>query len=582
MPRKSLRSLWTVARSGLLFSLFLCAGSFSSSLFAQMDYAAMDAEKMAGPMTGAQQGAGLYNRGSGIKRSENSLGRIQALLYADAVCVAHVNFNKVDYEGIAAFVDEVVDVAGGAVQSNDQYQVDLREYQKSQAKSSFKKLASTVQNIIVQNAFSNKIDEFYFISYKNGKDPGCDIYALPLDGLSVSDQNKAIDAVTDKFKPIAVFTRFGFIVAVVDHESATKVDMEAINAKYMAKLEDSQKAVYGSYTASGSANNNMYGMRSGMAGSADMMGASRQDGNAQSALMVEYQKEIAAAEKDARVTSRQKALPFVRKRFSKPATAEESKTLADALRVGDGNVLTVAVNNLNNLESLVNKGNKGADAEVAQPFAGLGSDNENADAQETLASNVMDELKNVDSSKSAKSLTVALSLMGSPKLVAFFSFNTPDDAKNFSDAYVGSLALIQPMVKLELDKQMVKVDPDTPVDFTPFLNDLFTAVRPTSKDANVAIVLDLDVVKNNASVFLPLLGGKEAKTQQELESESIDWSAADDKDEADEAAQTPDDDPFADAADVSADEDDADDAADQSAGSDDEDDDPFGGDDDPF
>ena len=104
MSRLSLRSLWTAARSGLLLSLLIYVGSYSSPLFAQGGYGPMD------PMTGAQQQTStLINRASGIKRTENSIGRLQALLYSDTLSVQRFNLTKIDYEGLSKFVDSIVD-----------------------------------------------------------------------------------------------------------------------------------------------------------------------------------------------------------------------------------------------------------------------------------------------------------------------------------------------------------------------------------------------------------------------------------------------------------------------------------------
>ena len=215
MPRfSSLRSLWTVARSGILLSIFVCVVSSNGAAFAQMDSdktATMELGDPVDPMysgsPGAQQQtATITNVGSGLKRSENSLAKIQALLYSDTTFVVRIDLNKIDYESVAAFVDEVVDKAGGTVQSNDEYLVSLRESQKANAKSSFKTLLSTLQNIFVQKAFNNKFDEVYLIAYQNDSGDSCQILATPIDGLSAEEQNAAIDAIESIWSPITIFS----------------------------------------------------------------------------------------------------------------------------------------------------------------------------------------------------------------------------------------------------------------------------------------------------------------------------------------------------------------------------------------
>lgn len=540
MPRMSFRSLWTVARSGLLFSLLLCAGSSSSSLLAQDGSEYMGVE-MAGSQ---QQSAGLTNRNSGIKRTENSLGRVQALLYPDAVNVLHANLVKIDYEGISAFVDEVVDQAGGTVQSSDQYRVDLREYQKSQVKSSFKALASTFQNALVKECFDKKIDEIYRITYQNGKDPGCVIYAVPIDGLSAEDQNTALEALDSRFSPIATFKRFGFIIAVTDHDSAIKPDLENIQAKYLAKAEEAQKNVYGAYSVSGN-RGNAYGL-TGASGINTMLGgAATQNANPQNQLLSEYLEEVEAAKKAARVESRSKALPFVRKRFSAPADSGDLTGLLEALTIGDGAFLTFATVGNADIEAQLSQ--DATDSDIASPFAGLGSSAvQTGDKEKDELSTAVLEVVKGNGSVNSQNVTIALSLVGTPKLLYVAKYSDADVAKDCADVFTGALAAVKTIVKDNVDKQIQESEIEEAVDFTPVIDDIFNALRPEVKDSKVAVMIDLDVLKKNAAAFMPLLGGKEAKTAVELESESIDWSVADESNEATGETAKPDanDDPF--------------------------------------
>ena len=48
-----------------------------------------------------------------------------------------------------------------------------------------------------------------------------------------------------------------------------------------------------------------------------------------------------------------------------------------------------------------------------------------------------------------------------------------------------------------------------------------------TENADLAVVLNLEPIKTNAALFMPLLGGVETKSQQEMESDTIDWSLGD-------------------------------------------------------
>lgn len=592
MPRfSSLRSLWTVARSGILLSIFVCVVSSNGAAFAQMDSDKTATMELGDPVDPAypassgaqQQTATITNVGSGLKRSENSLAKIQALLYSDTTYAIRIDLNKIDYESVAAFVDEVVDKAGGTVQSNDEYLVSLRESQKANAKSSFKTLLSTLQNIFVQKAFNNKFDEIYLIAYQNDSGDSCQILATPVDGLSADDQNAAIDAIESIWSPITIFKRYGFIVATLSHDKAVLPDIDEITRRYEAKaLEEQKTPAYGSYSASGSNNDSYgsYGDRGGSMSSSPMMGGAQSASN-MSSLLANYQADVEKAVKNARSDSRKAVLPFIRKRFEKPASAEDGKTLFDCLRQGDGAAITVAMTNLEALAKLADSGlASDDDDDVASPFAGLGADDEDGEEDPNIASITEEAKKNMDAVNLAKAYTLSLSLVGSPRLVIVGSFNSGDDAKKLGDALQASYIVIKPLAKKFLDEQLAEaeVPEDQLVDFTPLLDDLFNGAKPQVSGSKVGIVVDLDAIKKNASLFLPLLGGKEAKSAQELESESIDWGAADDDSEdADSADAADDDDPFNDGANEE-DEDAAPVKEDEGS-----DDDPFGSDeDDPF
>ena len=447
---------------------------------------------------------------------------------------------------------------------------------------------STIQNAVVQKAFGKKIDEIYRITYGRGTEPACEILAVPTDGLSAEEQNAIVDTFSET--SITVFKRYGFIVAVVGHDNAVEADLDSIEAKYRAKMEEAQKtaSAYGSYSASGANNGNSYGSGSSslssMAGGMGTYSENMSGGNRNSAvanamgipadILSDYLEEVQTATKDARTASRRAVLPFVRKRFTAPASAADANDFVEALRQTDGVAVVYVVDGIEGLADLTSKQLKSADDEIAQPFAGLGSGSDDEEAG-SLADPIVDALKEQKTSSSVKTITVAISLVETPKVAALAVFDNSDDAKNFADEVAAALALAKPAAKDALDEQLAAVSGQS-VDFTPFVDDVFEALRPKTQDNKVAVFLDLAVVEKNASLLLPLLGGQEFKSEQELESDSIDWSVADDENGSDSSTDaTQDDDPFADPAD---DEEELEDNADEG-----EDDDPFGSDDDdPF
>jgi len=609
-------------RSGLLLTLFLAVSSWGTFAFAQMDYAAMDAAKLGGmsgaPGTKDAMGASsasqglIANVGSGIKRAGSSLGNAQALFYGDALFVARLNATKIDYESLAKFVDDVVDKAGGSVRSDDKYLVQLRDYQKSSAKSSFTTLLSTVQNTFVQRCFSKKIDEAYYIVYKNDKGDGCEVLAFPTDGLSEAEQKTALDAISsfELFKPVTIFKRYGFIVAVLSHDAAEPFDLESLQETYLAKMKDEQRgSAYGSYGASNGANNGGYGasnaygangseygggMRQSLVGGSNMsgFGASRM-GDSQNAvvqnpkypnfglspeLYAEYLQEAVEAGEKAADSARKSVLPYIRRRFEKPATAEDSKALFDALRQVDGAAFSVAFVNLDAVKSLVEKKAESRDDAVTQPFSALGSDDER-DSADMFATGF--DALNVGGI--CKSTTLALSLVGAPKLVCVTEFSDEDAAKTGSDAVKGALALAKTKALKDLDEVVSKVEMEEKVDLSPLVNAIFDALNPQVQGSKVAVVLDFAPVQENAALLLPILGGTETKSALEQETEEIDWSLGEEKkvddsasstDSEEQAASKSEDDPFAEP---------ATDASKAGSAAEDEEEDPFGADEeDPF
>lgn len=576
----SLRSFWTTARSGILCSMIVVLGCLTVPVLAQdkPDFAAMD-EGMGGyydepsDMMGSNQQQAktvLANVASPLSRPDNysSLNAVQALLYSDAVSVVHLNVTKIDYEGLSAFLDEIVDKGAGSIQSDDNYRVNLREYQKKAVKESFKNLLSTLQNLVVKLDFENNIDEIYTIKYASN-DPkvlGATIAAIPTAGMKDDDVRKTIDHIDAQGKALAVFIRYGFIIAVLEHDAATPFDTTEIDSRYQAKaLQSQNRGSYGSYGSSNNAGYNGMGA-SGMNQRGNSMGAAN---NAQ--LLREYQTEIDEAKQKNKRVSRQEVLPRLRNRFSAPATAQDAAPFMKGLALTDGAAYAMTTKNLDDILASLNLDNQDADS----PFAGLGApkaSKKSSDSNSLFAS-IQETVEDQTADANANAVTIAISLVGSPRLVAFFGFANEDEAKSSAKLFETTLAAVKPMVLKSMQDAVVEAGGDLDkANFAPLVNGIFEELKPRVSGSNLAIVLSLEAVRANAAVFMPLLGGVESKSKQQMESESIDWSLGEEKKSA---ASDDDDDLFGDEdEETKADADEADDKDAASEGDDDEED-PF-------
>ena len=516
----SLCSLWTATRSGLIVSLLVCVASYCSCIFAQGDYPAKDGKDLGVMNVGdpSMQDSSLsigqvVNIGSDIKRSENSLGHIRAFLYGDVAVVCRCNLQKIDYENLSSFVDEIVDQAGGSVRSEDSYRSKLREFQKKSAKSSFRSFVSTFQNFVVKKLFQNKIDEIYFISYKDDSSRGCDILAVPIDGLNAGEQNTALNALNDYFAPITSFIRFGFIVIVIDHDKAIDPDLDSLRSRYEEQLANSTEKT-GAYLP-GSDEFGRYGVGSG---------TDSTKGSSNISALDQYQDGVKKAIKTARDDSRHVVLPDVRRRFTQPATEDESKPFFDALRQGDSTCFTFVSNSLGSFIDLFDTRNKVEDEMnwVSQPFGVLVAFGQETEIAPQTSDSFTEALKDLDKIGSYRTLTIVVSLVGSPRIAGFVSFESADVADNFSNALKALFVLAKTSLQESLNRKIEESSLES-VDLTPLLDAFFNAAAPQVNNTKVATVFDFDIIKSNAPLFLPLLGGTETKSAQEIESESIDW-----------------------------------------------------------
>ncbi len=467
----------------------------------------------------------LQNVPSGIKRSDvSSVVPLQALLHSDVDSVLRVNLAKIDYVGLNEFFGEIVDKGVGSIQSSDSYRVKLRDYQKGELKSSFESLLTALQNFATQNLFANKIDEFYTIEYSLGATDYTRVVAVPTDGLSEAEQKLALEKLDALLKPISLFNRYGFIVAVVDHKNAVKPNLQAIQAQFLVQAQTQLAQNGGSQTAAG----------------------------VPESLYRDYAAAVEEAQANAKTESRKKVLPLVRRRFERPADA--GSPFFDALKQTDGAAIAISVN-ADGLQTLVKDDASAKKPDVANVLAGSFAGSEkNADEKKAfdwanLASNPA--LENF------KTATVAASLVGSPKLALVVAFDTPEAAKQSADAAGAALKLAKPLASQQL---VAATKGNADADLTPIVDAVFEGLKPQTAGSKVALVLDLDVLKQNATALLPLFGGVETKSAQEMESDGIDWdldeTADDEATEAeapadkavDDKAPVDEDDPFADEA----------------------------------
>lgn len=512
----SLRPSRAIARSGILLSTLLALGSLVVPASAQMGgfmTSGYDADSPYG--SGAQQAQkGLVNIPSGIQRPGNysSNNAVKALLYQDASSVLHVCLNKIDYESLSSFVNEIVDKGAGSVRSDDKYRVQLREFQKTDLQNSFQSLLSSLQSTITQSTFKKNIDEFYCVKYVSSdpKKMGCVILAIPTAGLSDAQVCGVMDFLGEQNYVLTIFKRYGFVIAVVSHDSAIPLDLDEIDAKYQERMEKSVEAEYGSYSAGSSSD------------------SSNSQKNSFTAISEDYLNEVKAAQESNKTASRKEVLPRVRNRFSSPATEDEAKALSEGLQLGEGCAVTICVKNLDSIKDLL-ASSASSEASADLPFAGLGSASDDSSASSPLDLGSLSKMLSLKDDSSAAlpkcdAITVAISLVGSPKLALIQSFEQEDSAKSFSTAVDAALTLAKPMLLKTINEAVASVETTESVDFTALVDDIFKDLKPQTSGNKVAVVLNLEPLKNNASLFMPLMGAVETKSEIEAESDEIDWS----------------------------------------------------------
>ena len=468
---------------------------------------------------GQQDPNALQNVPSGIKRSDvSSVVPLQALLYSDVDRVVRINFSKIDYVGLNDFFGEIVDKGVGSIQSDDSYRVKLRDYQKSELKSSFRAMLASLQNFATQNVFANKIDEVYLVNYAaNGQD-ATTVVAVPTDGLSDADQKLALEKLEKQLKPITLFNRYGFVVAVVDHKNAVRPNLQSIQASFLAQAQ-AQAAQNGASGAANYAGSSGYGSQT-IAGVPNVLNLS--DG-----LYREYAAAVEEAETKAKTESRKKVLPFVRRRFEKPADA--GSLFFDALKQTDGTAFAAVVDADGLQAQIAKQAKKAAQTDVASVLSGSFAGSQ-ADADEKSTFDPQ-KFASQPAFENFKTATLAASLVGSPKLALILAFDSPETAKKSADAATAALTLAKPLAAQQV---VAATKGNADADLSPIVDAVFEGIKPQTAGSKVAFVLDLDVLKQNATALVPLFGGVETKSAQEMESDGIDWDLEGEDEEASE------------------------------------------------
>ena len=468
------------------------------------------------------------------------------------------------------FFGEIVDKGVGSIQSSDSYRVKLRDYQKSELKASFREMLASLQNFATKNLFANKIDEIYVLEYNVDANDYTRAVAIPTDGLSEADQKLALEKLESLLKPISLFNRYGFIVAVVDHKNAVKPDLQAIQARFLAQAQE-QLAQNGASGAASYAGSSSYGSQT-IAGVPNVL-------NLPESLYREYATAVEEAQTNAKTESRKKVLPFVRRRFEKPADA--GSPFFDALKQTEGTAFAISLN-ADGLQTLIKPDAKTEDStDVAIVLSGSFAGSK-ADADEEKAFDLTN-LASQPAFENFKTATIAASLVGSPKLALVVAFDAPETAKQSADAATAALTLSKPLVAQQV---LAATKGNADADLSPIVDAVFEGLKPQTAGSKVAFVLDFDVLKQNATALLPLFGGVETKSAQEMESDGIDWDLEGEDEEASEEEAPADATNEASEEEAPADEDDpfaeeADDATEEEAPADE--DDPFAEDEeDPF
>ncbi|MDO5554787.1 MAG: hypothetical protein Q4G68_13595 [Planctomycetia bacterium] len=410
---------------------------------------------------------------------------LPALIYPDTVSIIRFDTKRVDYDTFKLFLADFIHGAIGSLNSGDKYLNKFREEQKEEIKASVADLLDSMRATFAESLWANGVSEFYRIRYEEGAN-FCQIIALPLAGVGADSQQVLIDYMKEHYDPISCFSRFGFLIAVVDHTSATAE----------AEKEDAKAMLLGDFSGSKKKEKKKKAEKSGATAAGD-----------------EDQAETTVS---SRQLIRREVLPALRKRFLNPADPQAS--VADALSATNGAAVSVIMPNTASVLRWLDFLNKNG---LAFDFEPVKQALSAADIFQWASFNV--------------------SLVGSPRLVILSRLKSSQAATQFATLFSAAIAGYQTLLNEQLNAQVQELE--LPFETNPFiamLDPVFKGLKSEAKGNDAAITLDLNILKENATAFIPLFGGVpsgEQKKKPEPGVEEIDFGDDNALPEVEEAAE---------------------------------------------
>jgi len=409
---------------------------------------------------------------------------VQSLLYDSCFLVIRYNTEKIDYDMLEDFISDFIDKGIGSVESADHYLEELRTYQKEQLKYELTQYVLLLQNEIKKSFLSEyKITDFYQIYYS---DDGMQCLAFPVAGIDADKMKKLVDAIQEEINPICVVRRFDFVIAVTGHNNAGSLDLSSIKKptqkEILAYKTKNQGMMMGGDT-----------MMPPMP-TMDSMGNMTTTKPKDESPTGKYEAAVKEAKEGFRKSARPKVLPYVRHRFEKPATAEEAAPFLDAFSKTNGVAL-------------------------AAIFKNIPSDSETVENVQTDMLTPL--LKGLEGKITWGAFCI--SAVKSPRLVFLLRFNDEESTQMFSEIVGQMLNAVKGQVNNYIES-FIKEFKLKKADLSPVIDQLFAEMRPQINQTMMAIEIKLDIIKENALAFIPLIGGTETKTASQKEAESIDWS----------------------------------------------------------
>ena len=178
-----------------------------------------------------------------------SCASIQALLYSDISTIMRVETQKIDFVELEKMAKDFVQYGIGSFKIEDKYLVKLRENQKTVLKQRIVDYLELLRNDYARVFWANGVNEYYRIRYANGQD-FCNCVAVPIGSMSETGITAVEQYLEKNYKPIVLFKRFGFIIAIDDHSSK----IAAPGTAKEEEEEEEEEEVDGAAGGGGSAN----------------------------------------------------------------------------------------------------------------------------------------------------------------------------------------------------------------------------------------------------------------------------------------------------------------------------------------